>query len=76
MLVPLLEKKNLDAKVIVQVHDELDIQCHKDCIHEVATLFNNASQIPLEVSNKLPPLVIPLELSVGPNWRDQKELVL
>lgn len=58
-----LKNKNLKSKLILQVHDELIIETHKDEIEEVKKLMEDImeSSITLNVPLKV-------EISVGDNW--------
>ncbi|MCF6459650.1 DNA polymerase I [Clostridium sp. Cult3] len=58
-----LKNKNLKSKLILQVHDELIIETHKDEIEEVKNLMEDImeSSITLNVPLKV-------EISVGDNW--------
>ncbi len=62
-----LEKSGIDAKLILQVHDELIIECHKDYV-------NKASEILRECMENAVKTTVPLtaEVSVGANWLDAK----
>lgn len=62
-----LERKNLRSKLVLQVHDELLIECHKD---EVETV----KQILKEEMMKASKLLVPLEIDmhVGNNWFEAK----
>jgi DNA polymerase-1 len=60
-----LKNENLDAKLILQVHDELLVECHKDCAETVAKLVKE------EMENVMQ-LEIPLtvEVNIGGSWFD------
>ncbi len=61
------------GRIILQVHDEIDLELDEDYVEEAARLVKAAMMIPLWFEG-LPDLIIPVEISVGPNWYDQKEL--
>jgi len=61
------------GRIILQVHDELDPETLTDYVGEAVRTLRNAMEIPIMVHKDLPPLTIPVEISVGPNWWDQKE---
>ena len=62
-----LENKNLKSRLVLQVHDELLIECHKD---ETETV----KQILKEEMMKAATLLVPLEVDmhVGNNWFEAK----
>ena len=62
-----LSEKGLDAKLILQVHDELLIETHKDCAEE-------AKEILVRCMEQAASLSVPLsvEANVGNNWYDAK----
>ena len=57
-----------DCWPLLQVHDEVVIECPKDKVDYVVDSFTKASFIPLFI-NEIP-LIIPIDISIGPNWRD------
>jgi DNA polymerase-1 len=58
-----MKKENLKSKMILQVHDELVFDAHKD---EVELLKKN---IPGLMSNAIPlPVPIEVEVGVGTDW--------
>lgn len=62
-----LKNRNLKSKLILQVHDELIIETHKDEIEEVIQLMQDIMEnsIILDVPLKV-------EISVGDNWYETK----
>ena len=62
-----LEKSGYDARLIMQVHDELIIECHKNVADEVLSLLvdcmENASKLSVPLS---------VEAHTGKNWYDAK----
>jgi len=64
----LYEKLPADCHTILQVHDEVVVECPKWRIESVVEHMKLAANIPLWI-NELP-LVIPIDISVGDNWRD------
>jgi DNA polymerase I-like protein with 3'-5' exonuclease and polymerase domains len=60
------------AFIVAQVHDELDFYCRKSMLDRVAPVIINSMQYPLYFPGVVPPLIIPAEVSYGPNWYDQK----
>ncbi|MBR4071460.1 MAG: DNA polymerase I [Clostridia bacterium] len=62
-----LEESGIDAKLILQVHDELIIECNKNCV-------DKASEILRECMEHAVKTTVPLtaDVSVGANWLDAK----
>jgi len=67
----------LEYEVLLQVHDELVLQCEDtpESIYLTVEAVRNAMEIPLTFPNVEQPLVIPADIAVGPNWFDVKEYV-
>ena len=55
---------------ILQVHDECVVECPDSCVENVIKLMREVAMIPLFLNKDLDPLIIPLDISVGKNWRD------
>ena len=64
-----LIREGIDAKIVMQVHDELILECHKKDIDRCARLLK------CEMENSFP-LSVPLtvDVSVGENWLEQNEI--
>ena len=62
-----LRQSGLDARLILQVHDELVVDCAKEDAEQAAVLLRQAMEGALE-------LTVPLtvELSIGENWYENK----
>jgi DNA polymerase-1 len=62
-----LKKSGIDAKMILQVHDELLVEAHKDCA-------DRAYEILVECMEKSVELLVPLDVDahIGKNWFDAK----
>lgn len=60
----------LDARVWTQTHDSITTTHHKDLRSQVRELYLNAFHQPCTINNR--ELLIPIELTHGPNWRDLK----
>ena len=62
-----LKKAKIDARLILQVHDELIIECNKNCIDEASRILREQMEGAVKTS-------VPLtaEVSVGDNWLDAK----
>jgi len=62
-----LNEAKIDARLILQVHDELIIECRKDCVEKASEILRNCMENAVET-------VIPLtaDVSVGANWLDAK----
>ncbi|MCQ2749112.1 MAG: DNA polymerase I [Clostridia bacterium] len=62
-----IEKEKLDAKILVQVHDELLVECHKDIKEKVGAILEEEMEKACEL---LVPLVA--EVSYGSTWYETK----
>lgn len=62
-----LERGGYDARLILQVHDELIIDCASDCADEVAELLRREMEC---AANTTVPLSV--EVSMGYSWYDAK----
>ena len=61
--------RDTPAKVLIQVHDEVGTICPDNMVEEVIAAHRRFANIPLEIiKNK--PLVIPVDMEVGKNWKD------
>lgn len=62
-----LQQSKLGARILLQVHDELVLECPQETLHEVAGLVQ-------QVMQDAYPLVVPLKTDVksGPNWAELK----
>lgn len=58
------------ASPLLQVHDEVVVECLSKDVDYVAQEMRNAAIIPLYINEE--PLIIPIDISVGKNWRDCK----
>jgi len=71
----LLACAELDAQgveLLLQVHDELDVQCPENEVLETAHKMKAAMERPLYFDGVPEPLTIPVEIKSGPNWYDLK----
>ena len=59
-----------DCKCILQVYDEVVIECPEEKTEYVVDEMRRVSHIPLYINDI--PLIIPLDVSIGKNWRDTK----
>lgn len=55
-------------EVLLQVHDEIDGECLKTDIDNVAATIEEVSKVPLYINKE--PLIIPVDIEIGSNWRD------
>ena len=60
-------KKTYHSKVLIQVHDELLLECPKEEVEEVKDITKSSMEKALKLSI---PLVV--NLAVGKNWMDLK----
>lgn len=62
-----LKEEGIDAHLILQVHDELVVESHKDCSDQAAKILRE------EMENAiLLPVPLSVELTVGETWYDNK----
>jgi DNA polymerase-1 len=71
----LVRLDELDYEVLLQVHDELVVQVPDlpEDIYLGVEAIRNAMEIPVKFPKVDVPMVIPVEIAVGPNWYDVKE---
>ena len=62
-----LKEGGYDARLILQVHDELMIEAHKDCAEEVATLLKTEMENAAKLS-----VPLTVEIASGKSWYDAK----
>jgi DNA polymerase-1 len=56
------------CRCILQVHDEIDALVRHDSLNEVLPMMKKLVEYPIEFPGVPQPLVIPAELSYGPDW--------
>jgi DNA polymerase-1 len=61
---------------VLQVHDEIDIVGPRRTYREAARKLRSIIEYPLQFPDVKHPLVIPCEMSIGPNWYDQEDIDL
>lgn len=61
------------AIILLQVHDELVIECDDKDIDAVAKIFVEETTRPLTINNE--ELSIPVDVAVGKNWKDTEEWI-
>lgn len=57
----------MGAEILLQVHDELVIQCYPKDLDKVIDLFKKEVEQPILIKGDH--LIIPLEISIGRNWK-------
>ena len=62
-----------DCHLVLQVHDEVDIEFPTEKLHEIVKLVREAAQVPLYLCKGRPPLIIPIDIETGPSWGEVKE---
>ena len=62
-----LKEKGIDAKLILQVHDELLIEAHRDCADEAYNILVNSMENAIKMA-------VPLDVDahVGQTWYEAK----
>lgn len=63
-----LKREKYRAKMLLQVHDELVFEVHKDDLEKTARMLKE--EMENAVILKVPLLV---DLSIGKNWRDKED---
>lgn len=69
-----IEAGKIDAKMILQVHDELVFEVPEDSVEDVARRVKKLMETAAEPVEILVPLTV--DVSVGDNWRDCREIHL
>ena len=68
-----LKEDGKDIQLLLQVHDEMDMQSYKkDLPYLIEEAFPFCFDIPITLHGRT--FTIPYEVSIGPNWQDLKEL--
>lgn len=62
-----LEKENLNAKIILQIHDELLIQCKIEDKEKVKQILKNSMEQAMQLD-----VPLEVEMSEASNWYDVK----
>ena len=62
-----LKEAGIDAKIILQVHDELIIESHRDCADMAYQILKNAMENAIELS-----VPLSVEAQIGENWFEAK----
>ena len=62
-----LQSEDIDARLILQIHDELIIESHKDCAERAAQILRNEME---NVASLSVPLTV--DLNIGKSWYDCK----
>lgn len=62
-----LRESGLDAKLILQVHDELLVEAHRDCADEALEILRKEMENAVKLS-----VLLDVEVGVGENWYDCK----
>ena len=75
MRLELLNVQGSGFTPILQIHDEIVGECdnHNKAIHESAALLRKEMEQPIKIENVPEPLLIPADLSIGPNWWDLED---
>ncbi len=58
---------------VLTTHDEVILECKKKYAEEAAYALIEASKLSLNIRSNIEPLVIPIEMMIGPNWGNMKE---
>jgi len=60
---------------VLVVHDEIVLEAREEYADEAARAMNEASKIPLLIRPNVEPLLVPIEIEIGKNWRDTEEWI-
>ena len=55
---------------VLQVHDEVVVETPDEYIEEVKAEMKKAAIVPLWLNKDMEPLIIPIDITVGKNWKD------
>lgn len=61
--------KEAEATILLQIHDELVIQCKEPYANEIAQLFKEEVERPILVNNDF--MSIPLDVRIGKTWHEK-----
>ena len=61
------------AIILLQVHDEIVIQCRDEDVGNIASLFKREVEKPIIINGDS--LFVPLDIKVGKNWKELKEWI-
>jgi DNA polymerase I-like protein with 3'-5' exonuclease and polymerase domains len=67
-----IDEFNLDIQLLLQVHDELSLQCGIEDRPWVILLLRWAFNVPVKIGRHT--LNVPVEIKSGPNWQDCVEV--
>jgi DNA polymerase I-like protein with 3'-5' exonuclease and polymerase domains len=59
---------------VLQVHDELVFRCKRELVHPYARKIRRLMEYPVKFPGVDVPLVVPADVSFGPNWFDQEKI--
>lgn len=68
ILKAIVELDKEGVEILLQVHDELVVQCPEDQIDQTARMVKKAMEIPIKIEGVEAPLTIPVEIKIGPDW--------
>ena len=59
------------AIILLQVHDELVIQCKESDVNTVATIMKEEVEKPIQINGR--DVIIPIEIATGKDWKNTNE---
>ena len=59
---------------VMQVHDEIVVECDDAQVPAVARLLKQHLELEIQIPGVDVPLLIPAEVSFGQNWMDQEDI--
>jgi len=71
IMFPQLDKMNYNP--VLTTHDEIALDVPEADVEKACLAMESVSKIPLNLRANVEPLIIPIEISIGDNWRDTEE---
>ena len=68
-----VELDDLGVELLLQVHDELVLQCPVNDLDATCKIVKRAMEREIKVPGVEAPLIIPVEIQVGDNWYDVRQ---
>jgi len=69
-----LIEQQMPDRIICQVHDEIVMEVFEDEVLQASKLMYEACEKPIYIQGVEDPLIIPLEIKIGPDWYNVKPL--
>ena len=62
-----IKREGLDARLVMQVHDELIVEAHDSCKEKVAEIVKREMENAVKLS-----VPLTVDVTIGKNWLDQE----